>query len=189
MKKFIFGVFIILSFIGCQNTNKQSEKPIVNTNLQEEHKNPYGIWKKEYYVDEFGERTKQGYIYTDVLGTFSNSVTTDSRLGVLIIVEKSRFAIVLDEYARNHITKDTGFLHFKVKNKDGKVMNFETLNDQGYNRVYGDKIVQDNPNTVNELIEFLNAGGEMIFIAENSNSKYRFKLNDTSFLQKALDNL
>ena len=63
------------------------------------------------------------------------------------------------------------------------------MNDQGYNRVYGDKIAQDNPDTVKELIEFLNAGGEMIFIAENSNSKYRFKLTDTSFLQKALDNL
>ncbi len=189
MKKFIFGAFIVLLIVGCQNSNKQSEKPLANTNLQEEPQNPYGIWKKEYYVDEFGERTNQGYIYTSLLGTFSNSATTDSRLGVLIIVEKSRFAITLDEYANNHITKDTGFLHFKVKNKDGKVMSFETLNDQGYNRVYGDKIAQDNPDTVKELIEFLNAGGEMIFIAENSNSKYRFKLTDTSFLQKALDNL
>ena len=84
MKKFIFGVFMVLSIIGCQNTNKQSEKLPVNTNLQEDPQNPYGIWKKEYYIDEFGERTNQGYIYTSLLGTFSNSATTDSRLGVLM---------------------------------------------------------------------------------------------------------
>ena len=149
----------------------------------------FGIWKIGYYVDDFGERTGESYVHTETLGVFSNSATTNSNLGVSIIVNKSRIIIQFYEYARNHLTKDTGFLSFKAKRSDGKTMEFETLNEQGNNIVYGDKKLQDNPKTVQELIDFLDAGGEVMFVAKNSNSEYKFKLTDTSYLRKALESL
>lgn len=149
----------------------------------------FGIWKIGQYVDDFGERTGVSYVHTETLGAFSNSATTNSNLGVAIIVNKSRFIIQFYEYARNHLTKDTGFLSFKAKRSDGKIIEFETLNEQGNNIVYGDKKLQDNPKTVQELTDFLDAGGEIMFVAKNSNSEYKFKLTDTSYLRKALESL
>ena len=41
-----------------------------------------GAWKYDYFVDEFGDKTDNGFLYITSLGKFSNSATTDSSLTV-----------------------------------------------------------------------------------------------------------
>lgn len=62
-----------------------------------------GIWTVRYYVDEFQNPTTEGYITTSnyVVGTFSNSATTNSDLYVIWLIDSSDVAIKLLEYGRN----------------------------------------------------------------------------------------
>lgn len=53
---------------------------------QSETRDNLGIWEIAYFVDDFGEPTKDGYIRTETKGTFSNDLTQDSKLGVGFII-------------------------------------------------------------------------------------------------------
>ena len=57
---------------------KQQEQSETSENL--------GIWEVAYFVDDFGEPTKDGYIRTEIKGTFSNDLTQNSKLGVRFII-------------------------------------------------------------------------------------------------------
>lgn len=70
--------------------------------------NETGMWGINYYVDDFGEPTKKGYITNTRLikGTFSNTATQDSRLNVrFLITGSSNISIQLYEYAGNNPVK------------------------------------------------------------------------------------
>ena len=59
-----------------------------------------GIWKVNYYVDDFGDPTDSGYIsnlnissISDMTaGTFSNSATTNAKLYIAFIIENDTFS-------------------------------------------------------------------------------------------------
>lgn len=61
------------------------------------------LWVLSYYEDEFKEPTDECYITNSKYfeGTFSNTATTDSKLYVQILADKSRFSIKLLEYGKN----------------------------------------------------------------------------------------
>lgn len=145
----------------------------------------FGIWETGFYVDDFGEKTSVGFVHAETIGVFSNSATTNSNLGVGILVDKNSVRIQLFEYARNHPIKDEGMILFKAKRSDGAIMSFSTdNNERGDNTVWKDY--------TEELIDFLDTGGEVIFVAEtmgSPKSEYKFKLTDTSYLRKALESL
>lgn len=70
-----------------------------------------GEWRIGNYVNDFKEPTGEHYVYQYILGTFSNSATAGSRLGVVITINKSSsspskiaYSIEFDEY--NDGTKD-----------------------------------------------------------------------------------
>ncbi|MEK0337271.1 MAG: hypothetical protein QQN41_07550 [Nitrosopumilus sp.] len=83
--------------------------------------NNTGIWTVRYYVDDFGEPTKEGYISNTYLirGTFSNSATQDSELDVrFLISNSSNISIKLFEYAGNNPVKAYSYESYKVLVQD-----------------------------------------------------------------------
>lgn len=61
------------------------------------------LWVLSYYEDEFKEPTDECYITNSNYfeGTFSNTATTDSKLYVQVLVDKTCFSIKLLEYGKN----------------------------------------------------------------------------------------
>lgn len=197
-------LFIIALFIGCTSNDQQSINNQI-TDLKSEidslknelyrykekygelkkidiNNKEFGIWKTSYYVDDFGEPTKEGFVGAVCEGVFSNSATTNSDLGVKFLIDESSIRIQLYEYARNHPIKGEGILVFKAKRGD-EILEFKTYNsDSGNNTV-------DNE-YYDLLISFLQKGGEIKFIAETSSSyslsEYKFTLIDASYIKEAL---
>ena len=173
MKKLCF-LLVLASFISCTSTpqtdkqgQKQADSPKNELPKINKDKGEYGIWKVSYYVDDFGEPTKEGYVFTSCTGKFSNSATTNSELGVKFIIDESVFCF-----------------QFKAKRSDGEILEFETLNDE-----YGHNFVQSEYRQ--KIRDFLQQGkGEVKFIAEcresNLLSQYEFTLKDISYLSEAL---
>lgn len=102
MKKLCF-LLVLASFISCTSTpqtdkqeQKQADSPKNELPKINKDKGEYGIWKVSYYVDDFGEPTKEGYVFTRCTGKFSNSATTNSELGVEFIIDESNIHIPLN---------------------------------------------------------------------------------------------
>lgn len=89
--------------------------------------NNTGMWSVKYYVDDFGEPTKTGYITntTYIKGKFSNTATQNSELNVdFLINSSSNISIMLYEYARSNPVKSTASMwdsyQVLIQDKDGK---------------------------------------------------------------------
>lgn len=105
------------------NIEIQKEKEILAKKQQEEQKqreaeekekyrlanlNNTGIWELNYYVDTFGEKTKNAYITNTELikGLFSNTATENSTLDVKFLInDLFEMSIVLYEYGGNNPVK------------------------------------------------------------------------------------
>ena len=151
----------------------------------------YGIWNVGNYVDDFGEPTTKGYVYTDINGTFSNSATTDSKLRVKFLIDDNSMRIQLYEYDGNHPIKGEGFLNFKAKSGDGKLVAFKTYNNDSGNNIYDDTFNDTNGYiSLDELIDFIDENKMIKFVAETSKysiSEYKFTIPDGSRLKDALN--
>lgn len=212
MKK-IFFLLLTLCLISCENENDEKSSLIrdliiENTELREENnkykklygelpdfnyeEGSYGMWKIGNYVDDFGEPTKHGYVYTEVYGTFSNSATTDSKLRVKLLIDESSMRVQLYEYGGNHPIKGKGFLEFKAKNNNGDIAVFKTYNGDSGNNIYDD-FFNDTRNYVSldRLIEYIDSGKMIKFIAKTTSSysvsEYKFTIPDGSRLKDALN--
>jgi len=87
--------------------------------------NNTGMWRIRYFVDEFGEPTKQGYITnsSSIKGSFSNTATENSDLNVDFLISKSSdISIQLYEYAGNNPVKaySIEMYHVYIQDKDGE---------------------------------------------------------------------
>ncbi|MDY0144105.1 MAG: hypothetical protein RBR97_19665 [Bacteroidales bacterium] len=103
--------------------------------------NNTGMWSVNYYVDEFGEKTKQGYITNTSLirGTFSNTATQDSKLDVRFLISNSSdISFELFEYAGNNPVKAYATTKYTVlvQDKDGNRLRLKATN-------YSDRISFD----------------------------------------------
>jgi len=61
-------------------------------------------WKKNFYVDEFGEKTGESYEYFQAFGTFSNSATQNSKAKYDFIKSEDSVIINVYEYERSLAT-------------------------------------------------------------------------------------
>lgn len=87
------------------------------------NQNNTGIWEIDYYIDEFGDKTKVGYINNRELikGSFSNSATQDSPLDVKFLISNPKdISIKLFEYAGNNPVKAISSENYLVKIKDSE---------------------------------------------------------------------
>jgi len=150
-----------------------------------ENLNNTGMWDVGYYVDEFGEPTKEAYIYnkSPVMGTFSNSATENSMLRVSFLISNSgNIALQLYEYNRNNPVKaySPDYYTVQVQDKDGNRIKLEAVN-------FSERL-RFNPVGSKKIHNVLLKGGKVMFrIFENENpiNEYKFDLQNADWYENA----
>jgi len=93
-------------FSQCEVLKKIAEEE----RIRKEEMNKVGLWNYNFYVDEFGDRTNDGYVKLKTKGNFSNSATSDSPLTVEMYLNEGSTDnpwFRLYEYAGNNPIKGT----------------------------------------------------------------------------------
>lgn len=147
--------------------------------------NNTGIWSINYYVDEFGEKTKQGYVTnTDLInGTFSNTATQNSALDVrFLISNSSEISIKLFEYAGNNPVKAYSSESYTVlmQDREGKRTKLRAVN-------YSDRLSFEKTPS-NQLHIALLKGGTVKFKIieyETPTTEYEFTIQNANFYENA----
>jgi hypothetical protein len=154
----------------------------------------FGIWDVKYFVDAFGELTKERYVTNKaaIIGAFSNSATENSTLAVnFIIVNKDDISIKLYEYARNNPVKNSGLNKVYVQDKDKNRYELIAYNHSdrlsfsnfGYYSKTGNELIEKNHS--NAMWNILLKGGNIKFkIVEDeySTSTYNFSIENADSL-------
>lgn len=147
--------------------------------------NNTGMWKLDYYVDDFGDPTKDGYITNKnmINGSFSNTATQDSRLNVrFLISDSSRISILLYEYARNNPVKSYSYDSYTVlvKDAEGNRSKFRAANTS-------DRLVLIKADS-KKLHQILKAGGKTVFRITEDDSPttiYEFEIRNAEYYDNA----
>lgn len=149
------GVLLLQSCSGSTNNKAETEAvtegadsiATVVTHDEKEETAPE-TWRVQYFIDEFGEETDEGYLLNVCEGAFSNSATTNSFLYVKIIVTPEDVRFDMYEYG-DFFMKGEGSLEYRVKLPDDTEMRFKTYNyDNGVNAVVKQDVAK-----VRELFE------------------------------------
>lgn len=90
---------------------------------KEEFEQNLGRWKKGDYVDQFGDKTGDGFAYCLIRGTSENSITTESEVYVKAMVEdkKLNFQIYNSSLSMKEIFPDDKFGIMELKFPDGSL--------------------------------------------------------------------
>ena len=149
-----------------------------------EELNSIGNWEKDFYVDDFGDETNNGFISQTVKGKFSNSATQNSRLRVEIYISNANVMenvpwFRLYEYDGRNPIKGIyrqNRLDCKVKNQNSIVSNTTLYIYEGYDyfTLGGGREWEK---MFKELI--LNEGSAKFVCADSTNktSKYMFEFD------------
>jgi hypothetical protein len=151
--------------------------------------NNTGIWKVSYYVDEFGEPTKEGYITNKLLieGKFSNTATQNSDLNVRFLISNSSdISIKLFEYARANPVKTSSSESYRVlmQDKDGERYKLWGAN-------YSDRISFDKSESL-KIHKALMKGGKIkfkMYESRNSSTEYDFEIDNSEWYNNAYTKL
>ncbi len=147
--------------------------------------NNTGMWQVGYYVDNFGEPTKEGYIRNTNLirGSFSNTATQDSKLDVKFLISNSRnISIQLYEYAGNNPVKAyaTNYYSVSVQDKEGKRISLTAKN-------YSDRLTFDKKAS-RKIHKVLMKGGNLkfrIYETDTPTTKYQFRITNADWYENA----
>ena len=150
-----------------------------------ENLNNTGMWSVRYYVDEFGEKTNQGYITNtlSIKGTFSNTATQDSRLNVDFLITNSyKISFQLYEYAGNNPVKAYSSESYRVliQDKDGNRYKFTATN-------YSDRL-QFDKTTSRKVHNILMKGGSIKFKVveiDTPTTEYEFTIPKADWYENA----
>lgn len=150
-----------------------------------ENLNNTGMWSVRYYVDEFGEKTKQGYITNSlsIKGAFSNTATQDSRLNVdFLITNSSKVSFQLYEYAGNNPVKAYSSESYRVliQDKNGNRYKFTATN-------YSDRL-QFDKTTSRKVHNILMKGGSIKFKVveiDTPTTEYEFTIPKADWYENA----
>ena len=150
-----------------------------------ENINNTGIWTVQYYVDDFGEPTKEGYIRNTNLisGTFSNTATQNSALNVKFLITNSTdISIMLYEYADNNPVKAYSSESYQVliQDKDGNRLKLRATN-------YSDRLNFDKT-TSKKVHNVLMKGGNIkfkIYESDTPTTEYDFTINNSDWYENA----
>lgn len=154
-----------------------------------ENLNNTGMWSVRYYVDEFGEPTKQGYITNtlSIVGTFSNTATQNSDLKVdFLITNSSKISIQLYEYAGNNPVKAYSSESYRVliQDNDGNRLKLTATN-------YSDRLSFDITES-NQVHKVLMKGGTIkfkIYEIETPTTEYDFTIQKADWYENAYKKL
>ena len=145
----------------------------LNTKVEEEKKK--SKWEIKYYVDEFGDKTENGYVFRVIDdGLFSNSATSNSKLSVKFLIEPNELTIMLLEYGSNYVKgsqKSPDNYEVALKISDQKYL-FKAEN-------YSDRLTFDNKSST-EITELIDKNDQIKFyieeISDYSKTTYKFNL-------------
>lgn len=167
----LVSLTLTLGIYGCSTTPDNSNSSTTSS---------VKVWKIDYYVDEFNNPTNESFIKNSnyFIGTFSNSATTNSKLNVLILIDKNKTSIKLWEYGWS-----------QVKGYSNTTYDITYLDVNG-NRSYSSGTLHKNSDRIilNDLslISLLQKNTELeIYIEEDSqygyNSTYLFTIKRDNF--------
>ena len=139
---------------------------------------PFGDWRIDYYVDDFNQPTDEWYITEDeyLVGTFSNSATTNSKLYANVMVDlDDNVMIFLYEYGSRQVKNSSerywDEYNITMRTPDG-------ADHKITGTMYcGDDEVNIDDAYIDEVLTALNGEGNVMFRIENADrtdSKYRF---------------
>lgn len=144
----------------------------------------FGIFTTGYYVDEFNQPTKDGYVVNEnyIVGTFSNSATTDSKLNVQVLVDKKDITIFLYEYGRS-LVKNSSSRYVEeydivMKTADGTKQNLKGTIYCGGDRLF------INDKYESKVLTALKSGEKVSFYivqSERTTTTYLFTVNSSNF--------
>ena len=181
---------ILLKTIEELELQEQKRKAIEEKEkIRLENLNNTGIWSVQYYVDDFGEPTKEGYIKNTNLisGTFSNTATQNSALNVkFLITNASDINIMLYEYAGNNPVKAYSSESYQVliQDKDGNRLKLIATN-------YSDRL-NFNKTASKQVHNILLKGGSIkfkIYEIDTPTTEYDFTINNADWYENAYTKL
>ena len=171
--KNLYSLFLVIAFISCNSSNKQSfQSESVDT------------WQIENYTDKWGEKTNLSYVWRNCEGTFSNSAVTDAPLTVEMLINKKDISIRFLEYGDN-LKKGEGDAIIIVRDKDKK-----EYNDRDYYR-FQDGSFGLSGRAQSIVRKALLKGGRVMFIVGIRNNgiqigSYHFEVSNADGLKEAL---
>ena len=130
-------------------------------------------WKKNFYVDDFGDKTDQSYESLSAEGTFSNSATQNSKATYTFIKDDASVLVNVYEYGRSLATDiDHTFETVKIKQPSGSVVTIERVFFTKGGKLYFSE------KTYTELLETIKDSGKytMIFDRSGDYSSSNYKI-------------
>lgn len=164
-----------------ERKRKEEEKERIRL----ENLNNTGMWRVEFYVDEFGEPTDQRYITNKnyITGVFSNTATENSDLNVKFLISNAYdISIKLYEYAGNNPVKTYGSESYRVlvQDNDHKRYDLRATN-------YSDRLSFDK--TASKKVHgALMKGGTLkfrIIEIETPTTEYKFNIDNADWYANA----
>ncbi len=172
-----------------EDLQEEIEIRIIAAKIDAEAQNPSdtGNWDIRYYVDEFNNPTSEVYITNRlyIIGTFSNSATTNSELKVVWLVDENDVAIKLLEYGNNVVKNSYEPTYYSILmlDPDGNKIKMSGTMYKGSDRIYIDEEYEDT------VLEALGQNKSVSFkITETgkyASSSYLFTMEDTSYFNNA----
>ena len=132
-------------------------------------------WKKNFYVDDFGDKTTDSYNSMTSSGTFSNSATQDSKALYVFIKSDTSITIKVYEYERSLATSTSGsFEQVKIKTPSGVVVIDEAFFTKGGSLFFSDEEFISLNKAISESGDYV-----MIFSRSSkySTSSYKIKFS------------
>ncbi|MBD8347816.1 hypothetical protein [Dysgonomonas sp. HGC4] len=137
------------------------------------------IWEIKEYSDIFGDTSDGKYIMSErIHGTFSNSTTNHSSLGVRFIITKPEdINIMLFEYDGDNPVKTNAKYIVYVKDESGKTVEFEAVHSRselsfGWN--------------IEELYRMMESEGQLkfaIYKTRSNGTEYHFEVDTKGFVE------
>ena len=179
MKKILFTTTIIsLLFRFCNFADSSGNS---GNSIEDDN---FGIWEIAYFVDDFGEPTKDGYIRTEIKGTFSNDWTQNSKLRVRFIIESAEIIYIklYEEYDSSpKVLYDKTSYRVLVKDSKEEVHTLQAYHNH-------DKLFFPSVES-KKLYNILLQGGTIKFNIVSSDllsSKYNFTIDNADGFENAI---
>lgn len=143
-----------------------------------------GKWKLDYYVDNFQQPTDEGYILNKdyIVGTFSNSATTNSNLYVVVLADAGDISFMLYEYGRSQVKNSSenyvDEYDITMRLPDGSTKDLTGTMYCGGDRVYVDDSYKES------VISALSGEGEISFLivkSDRTTTQYLFTVPASNF--------
>ncbi len=146
----------------------------------------FGKWMSHYYVDNFQQPTNEWFITNIeyVVGSFSNSATTNSKLNVQLLIDKDDVAFMLFEYGRSQVKNSSSryYNEYDITMKDSAG---KTTSLTGKIYAGGDRLIIDDKYKTTVLSALKGRGSVSFYIvrADRTTTTYLFTVECSNFAE------